>query len=119
MCKCPSLRLQPIFENTPQSKDPNIHHQMGGIGLSDQCLALEEMPPMTTFHDRILVINSCDFPCCSAKDEGRLGLRQNTIDCTRSYDKRHLRLFLDDPSLQSTFCLSPFKGDNQGKSAFH
>ena len=24
---------------------------------------------MTTFRDRILVINSCDFPCCSAKDE--------------------------------------------------
>ena len=24
---------------------------------------------MTTFHDRIGVINSCDFPRCSAKDE--------------------------------------------------
>ena len=24
---------------------------------------------MTTFHDGILVMNSCDIPCCSAKDE--------------------------------------------------
>ena len=55
------------------------------------------------------------FPFC----RWRLGLRQNTIDCTRSYDKRRLRLFLDDPSLHFTFCLFPFKRDNQGKSAFH
>ena len=43
MCKCPSLRLQPIFENTPQSEDSNIHHQMGGIGLGDQGLAMVEI----------------------------------------------------------------------------
>ena len=44
---------------------------------------------------------------------------ENTIGCTRSYDKHCLQLFLDDPSLQPTVCLSPFKRGNQGKSAFH
>ena len=58
-------KLRKVEERLLSNKTYESFTNCDGV-MTDDNLSL---PHMTTFHERILVINSCDFPLCSAKDE--------------------------------------------------
>ena len=58
-------KLKKVEERLLSNKTYESFTNCNGV-MTDDNLSL---PHMTTFHQRILVINSCDVPLCSAKDE--------------------------------------------------